>query len=319
MRPLNLGETLDASIKIVRAQWRTFALVILVVVGPIQVLSLLITASTTDGYSVDATLGGNSAVRYSDQAAYTGGRVVIAMLTLVSYLLGTVACYRAVADTYLGRPTSARASLTFALRRLGPTLWLTLLFVAGIALAVVALILPAIWLAVAWSVAVPAMLVEGLGATGALRRSFGLTKGRWWATLGRFVVANILIYVVTLAVTFAVLLVALLVVDKSSFAALLLEHVGSLLGALVTTPLLAAVTVLVYFDLRVRKEGFDLALLAERMGGVPAEEPAPGPAHPGGGFGHPAAGSASAAPAPQGGWAPPVAPEPLRPPRSPGR
>ena len=54
-----------------------------------------------------------------DQAAYTGGQVVIAMLTLVSYLLGTVACYRAVADTYLGRPTSARASLTFALRRLG--------------------------------------------------------------------------------------------------------------------------------------------------------------------------------------------------------
>jgi hypothetical protein len=289
MRPLNLGETLDASIKIVRSRWRTFALVILVVAGPIQVLSLLITASTIDSYTIDASVGGESAVRYSDEAAYTAGQVVIGMLTLVSYLLGTVASYRAVADTYLGRPTSARASLAFALRRLGPTLWLTLLFVLGVSLAVVALVLPAIWLAVAWSVAIPAMLVEGLGATEALRRSFRLTKDRWWATLGRFLVANILMYVVTFAVTLAVLLVALVVVDKSSFGALALQHVGNLLGSLVTMPLLAAVTVLVYFDLRVRKEGFD------PLAGPSALTPEP------------------AGPQAFGGWAPPVAPEPQRP------
>jgi hypothetical protein len=114
-----------------------------------------------------------------------------------------------------------------------------------------------------------------------------------------------------------------------------LEHAARFAVSLVTTPFLAAIVMLVYFDLRVRKEGFDLALLAERMGGGPAGGPAPEPAGAfagagwfgaGGGrdaFGHPAtpAGPSTrrpaAEPSPPGGWAPPVAPVPRRPSRPP--
>ena len=53
-------------------------------------------------------------------------------LSFLGYLLGTVACYRAIADTYLGRETSARASLRFAGGRLGATLWLTIVLVVGL-------------------------------------------------------------------------------------------------------------------------------------------------------------------------------------------
>ena len=41
------------------------------------------------------------------------------------------------------------------------------------------------------------------------------------------------------------------------------------IAAVLTTPFTAAVTALIYFELRVRKEGFDLALLAQRMGVAP--------------------------------------------------
>jgi hypothetical protein len=344
VRPLNLGETLDASIKIVRARWRVLAMVMVVVALPIQLLDMLIIQSTTDVYEVGssfASTSATSATRYSDEGAYLAGQVVIELLGLLGYLIGTVACYRAIADSYLGRDTTAEESLRFAARHAGRTLLLTILFVILLIPAFVALVLPGIWLTVAWSAAIPALLVEGLGGPAALKRSFGLVKDRWWATCGRLVVAYILVSVVTGVVTLLPLALTSSVIDDTSFGALLIEHAAKFVVSLMTTPFIAAVTTLVYFDLRVRKEGFDLALLAERMGGAPAEGPvpergnAPAPAAPlwsGGGsskhgrdaFGHPVASvpppsssppSRPPATAPPGGrWAPPVAPEPQRPP-----
>jgi hypothetical protein len=324
MRPLNLGETLDASIKVVRRSWRTLAAVMIVIALPIQLFDLLIISSTTDTYQVGSSAfdtGAVSHTTYSDRGAYVSGQLVIQVLSLIGYLLGTVACYRAIVDTYLGRPTSARESLRFAAERLGATLWLSILVVAGVIAGTVAFVVPGIWLMIAWSVAFPAMLVEGKRGAKALGRSFELVRGRWWATLGRLLVAYILVSVITAAASFALLLPALVVVDDTSFGALVLEHVANLLVSLVTTPFIAAVTTLVYFDLRVRKEGFDLAVLAERMGGAPAAGPAPASRGERDAFGRPVASvpppAPSTPPPAPGHWAPPVAPEP-QPPPSPG-
>jgi hypothetical protein len=300
VRPLNLGETLDAAMKIVRRRWRTLATVMVVVALPIQLLDLLVITTTTDTYQVGsgtfASTTAASKTTYSDEGVYVGGQVVIQLLGLIGVLLGTVACYRAVADTYLGTETGAAESLRFAARRAGPTLWLALLLVLGLALAFLALFVPFVWLGIAWSVAYPVMLVEGQGGAAALRRSFGLVQDRWWATLGRLLVAYILVSVVSVAATAALLIPATALLDDTSFGALLVDHTANFIVSLLTTPFIAAVTMLVYFDLRARKEGFDVARLADGLGGAPGAAAAPPP------------------PTYSGGWAPPVAPPPRRPP-----
>jgi hypothetical protein len=344
MRPLNLGETLDASIKIVRSRWKTLATVMLVIALPIQLANIIIIKSTTDVYQVGTSLSStaDTATTYSDEGAYIAGQTLMLALSLLGYLLGTVACYRAIADTYLGRETSASASLRFAGSRLGATLWLTIVLALGLVLGFLAFIVPGIWLYIAWSVVYPVMLVEGTGGFAALKRSFKLVETRWWATAGRMAVAFILVGVVTAVGTALFVAPTEWIVDDTSFGGLMLEQAANLVVSLVTTPFAAAVTTLVYFDLRVRKEGFDLALLAERMGGPAASGPAaassvpssaPSSAPPPGlwaderdrgrdAFGRPVApgGAPSSfappvppAPAP-GSWAPPEAPEPQRPP-----
>jgi hypothetical protein len=327
MRPLNLGETLDASIKIVRSRWKVLATVMVVVALPIQLLDLLVVSATTDVYEVGsgfATDSTASKTTYGDEGVYIAGQLLIQLLSLFGYLLGTVACYRAIADSHLGRPTSAADSLRFAWRRMGSTLWLTIILIAGLVAAFAALVIPGVWLAVAWSVAIPVMLVEGRGGVAALKRSFELVQNRWWATFGRLLVAYILVSVLTAAATFALLLPALSLTDDTSSGALVVEHLATFLVSLATTPFIAAVTTLVYFDLRARKEGFDLALLAEGTAPGPAEAPAERFGTGRDAFGNPVTPPASVppprpAPAPRaqpGTWAPPVAPDPLPPPRA---
>jgi hypothetical protein len=307
---------------------------------PIAIVEVLVISSTTDVYQAGQsafTASSSSATTYSDKGAYFAGQTIIIALSFLGYLLGTVACYRAVADAYLGRPSGPRDSLAYAGSRLGATLWLTIVLFVGLVLAFIALFVPFVWLAVAWSVAYPVMLVEGTGGFAALKRSFKLVEGRWWPTLGRFIVAYILVTVVTTVFSEVVLGIASAALDDTSFGALVIEKAVSFATSLVATPFVAAVTTLVYFDLRVRKEGFDLALLAERMGGPAASGPATAPAtasvapplwRPAGGEGErdafgnavapsggPAPFAPPAAPAPApGSWAPPVAPEPQRPP-----
>jgi hypothetical protein len=333
VRPLNLGETLDASIKIVRARWRTLAAVMLVIVLPIQLANIIIISATTDVYQVGGGLRASGGTSWSDEGAYVAGRTATFALQFLGYLLGTVACLHVIADTYLGGETGARESLRYAGERLGATLWLTIVLLAGVVAGFVALILPGVWLAIAWSMVYPVLLVEGTGGVAALKRSYKLVEGFWWSTFGRLVIGYVLVSVVSTLAGLVFLLPATGAIDDTSFAALVLESVATLVASLLTTPFIAAVVTLVYFDLRVRKEGFALAAPAERIGGDPAAAPpSPAPlwAHPAeerDAFGNPVAprvsepspsaratplddpGAAAASPP---GWAPPAAPAPPR-------
>ena len=103
LRPLALGEIIDVSIQLVRRNWRTLALAVLVVSVPVAVISLLITTSTT---TYDAGLDVRTA---DDDAAFGAGQVVKTLLQMALYLLATVACFEAVAEAYMGEGATSLA------------------------------------------------------------------------------------------------------------------------------------------------------------------------------------------------------------------
>src|SRR5205823_6340770 len=73
--------------------------------------------------------------------------------------------------------------------------------------------------------------------------------------------------------------------DSNSAVALVVTTVINVLSSVITTPFMAAVLILIYFDLRVRKEGFDLQLLSQGVGMEGAVLPAQAPWLAGGGGG----------------------------------
>jgi hypothetical protein len=315
LRPLSVGEVLDASFKIVRQSFGTLAGCVLVVALPLNIVNTLITASTSDNaFNLD-TASTDSDLSTGTELA---GFLLTTTLALVLTTLAAAACFRAVSGVYLGEQPTVGSSLSFAAGRVLPLIVLSLLYFFGVTFAILGLIVASFWLAVAWSLSFPALLSEGIGPVAAIGRSFRLVKGRWWATFGALLVMYLLVAVISgiLGALLGATLIA--AVDSEAVAAVFYTIINTL-SSLLTLPLMASVLTVLYFDLRVRKEGFDLQLLARGVGqdaGAYATSPqAVGQAS---GLG---AGFAPPTEPQQGGFAPPVPPAPsggFAPPQAPG-
>ena len=261
LRPLAIGEILDVGIKLVTRHWRTLMLTVIGLVLPVQIVAALVTASIAPE-QLDLT-SDESGIDKGEEAAYVVGQAIVLVLSLISVLLATAVCFKAVADAYLGGVPDWRRSLRFGARRLGGLFGLAVAGAVIIVIAFLALIVPGIWLMVSYSVAVPALLLERIGPVAALRRSFRLVRGRWWATAGALTVGYLMIAIVGAIVQYGILIVPSLLTDGNTVAVALGAIVGGTLGAAITTPYTAAIVTLLYFDLRVRKEGLDLQLIAQ--------------------------------------------------------
>jgi hypothetical protein len=102
-------------------------------------------------------------------------------------------------------------------------------------------------------------------------------KGRWWATCGVAVVGYLLVSIVSLALTGLVVGVAFANPARNTATGFVLNTLAATVGSMIATPAAAAFITVLYIDLRVRKEGFDLLLLARRLGveRAPGEAPPP--------------------------------------------
>jgi hypothetical protein len=149
----------------------------------------------------------------------------------------------------------------------GPAVAGALLLVVGVLLALV------VYLALFygfWALAPPALLLENLSVVGALRRSWRLVRRSFWRVLGIMLLTTVLVGFLSgvISVPFAILssLVGLLE-DRPyesfplTLLQLLVSQLGSVMSGAVLYPLTAAVTALLYIDLRMRTEGLDVELM----------------------------------------------------------
>jgi hypothetical protein len=283
LRPLGVGEILDVGIKIYwRNAWTLFRIVVFVVlpaqivVGLVQISSLPPGTTETQGnlgFSPQFTTT-NATITRSDAVTLAVGVIVSLLISALAGRLAQAGCFRAVADAYLGEEVRWTASLRYALRRLPAVVAVSILATVFVALGAVACLIPGIYLYGAFYVAIPVVLVEGVGPLRALGRSRELVRGRWWGTIGVATVGSILVFVVTAALTALFVGLAFANPAKNTVTGFIVSTISTTLASALTTPAVAAFAIVLYIDLRVRKEGFDLLLLARRLGVEPRE---PGP------------------------------------------
>jgi hypothetical protein len=274
LRPLGVGEILDVSLKIAWRNAGTLVKIVLFVVAPAQVLSALVQVSANPDYTGDESVFGSpfESTGTTDTAEWTvvAGVLVATLIGFVAGQLATGACFKAVAQAYLGEKPSWRDSLGFALRRFHSILWIVILGGILTVIGFILLIAPGVYLAVSFAVALPVLMTEGSRGRHALGRSRWLVKGRWWKTLLLLFVAGLLASIVGGVISGGLTGLSFASPDNPVLI-FLIGAIAATAGALVTTPFSAAYHTVLYFDLRVRKEAFDLQLLAQNLGIEPPE------------------------------------------------
>jgi hypothetical protein len=303
LRPLGVGERIDAAIKIVRKNFLTFAkaalaisipaavIVVLIVLTMLSSASSLFSTTNSTGGSTGFTVNGNG----GDVATLIGGVFVLEFFSILVFTLITAVAYRIVGNAYLGQPTGWRDAVSFGLKRLHSVVWIQLLIAFAVIVAgfvvfliiflaavthigalsvVLGLVLgfgsfaAVIWFWIATSLAIPTVMLENVRGTKAIRRSISLCRHNWWTTFGTVVLAYVLGYIGILILQTVVRF--LLDLLGGGLVVLAIEGgVISLLTYMVTASFLAAVQIVITIDLRVRKEGFDILLLASQLGTAP--------------------------------------------------
>jgi hypothetical protein len=280
LRPLGVGDILDGAFKAVRRNPRVmfglssgFAVVQVLLT---TAMSLVVFRNLADINASDGNVGLGPLIGTEGLEFLT----IFVTLLLGGVLTGMLAIV--VTQDVLGR----RVGIGEVWANVRPRLW-TLIGLSVVTsvlqfLGVFACIAPGVWLWGIWAVAVPACMVEKTTIRGALGRSKGLVAGTFWRVWGIRALGYLVLQVVSSLITVPFLLLGvfagsgldnLVQSNGTPVALLLLINLGSLIAATLTAPIRAGVDALLYVDLRMRKEGLDIAL--QRASAVPAAVPQP--------------------------------------------
>lgn len=285
LRPMTLGEVLDRTFRLYKSEFWLFAGIMSLPFLVLFIFNVTI-ASLTRAQIAAVGAGGAPhvppAIHPEAVVAGVGAGILVMVLSFILTGIGQAATIFAVSDLYLGRPAGIRESFRqvrgHVLQVLGVIFLVGLLVGVGFIL----LIIPGIILACRTGVAVPAAMLEDEGPAAAISRSMELTKG--------FAMEMFLIFLLTwvLAIAAAVILQLPFTLMAATphphvlpFGLTVLQYVTSFISQALIAPVGAIAFSLMYYNIRVRKEAFDLQHLMTLMGtGAAPSAPAPGTASP---------------------------------------
>jgi hypothetical protein len=292
LQPMRVGQILDGAFKLYRLHFGTLVGIVAFVLVPfhgVVLLSLLATLEFRPTFFGPAVL---------QPDPWVSGAAGLAQYLIVTPFL-TAAIVRTAADAFLGYQTGVGTAYRAALPRIHSVLWVSILlalsaipwFIPGYALLIggaatrsvatasigglliLAGVVPAVLFILRFLLGPSAVMVENIRGVAALRRSWRLEKGLTAKALGTMLLVILLILAMAV-VLLAILgvLVAVIAGDDGVEAARLvfvLNYLANVLLSLFTTPFVNLVIVLLYFDARIRKEGFDLEVMAQQIGAAP--------------------------------------------------
>jgi hypothetical protein len=297
LQPLNLGELLDRMFSLYRKNFLLFF-------GIMLLPSLLAMASgilmAVFRSPMVTPRPGTPGINPAIVGSAVGGFVVAMAAYWIVYAVALGASTFAVGDVYLGRTATIAASYRRIRGRIWRLLWLMFLvalrvfgifllvgigFAAiiplvggrGTAAAVIAaltmlVLFPVafgltIWLMLRYSVCIPSLVLEDLRAGQAIRRSAQLMKGNYLRCFLLLLLTVVITYV-SLTIFQGPFYIAMILSARHGQIAVWLLSLSSISGALggaLSAPLIMIGLVLLYYDIRVRKEAFDLQLMMSQV------------------------------------------------------
>jgi hypothetical protein len=311
IRPMDLGDILDGTIRVYRKRpWVFVAILAIIVSIPMFVtqvattymLNLLweIFKSFMNSGVTDLSGLFTSPEYINASAAMLGSGIFLFFLAPIAQ----AAMVYTVSETILGRDIDVSHSLKHIKPVSGVIIFAYLLYlfialgVFAVVLGIMALITMAVgvqntvvvvsiamfllliysffivFLTVKYMFIPQSVVLDNTGAAAGLKRSYGLSTGYWWRTFGIYLVISLVVGIISGLLGQGVKLIEIGINTIPGIT----SAVGLALGGVIMTcislflnPVTFIASTLMYYDLRIRKEGFDLVLLSESITGGSGE------------------------------------------------
>lgn len=267
LQPMDFTDILDGILTLYRSHLRLFF-------GIVAVYVIL-------GFSIDQI-----SVFLLQEGSVLGINTIVIGFTVlgntVVFILGVAGLIYASAQVYLSREITTKAALQQASRRFWPYVWSGILWglvVGGLFVTVIGIPF-AIYFSMRWGLYSLPVLFEETTGRNALRRSTELVKGSWWRVFGIMLAISLISFMIgfILQESFEFIL-SLIGIAAPEAPANFLEQlqrlympISSEIGwfsysvrrlvslsiAFITMPIGPIGSTLLYFDLRIRKEAYDV-------------------------------------------------------------
>jgi hypothetical protein len=296
LHPMGIGELLDRSFRMIREYFWLFFLIILIPQG----ISFLV----GKGIQLNLGEIGRTGAPMAMGAGIGISAILAGLVFIILQFWAQGALIYAVSETYLGHSTSVGGSYGAVRRVLGRLLGTLILFVilimlvpallgafaalfvgilsamgagkVAVGILIFFVVVVGVWfffrLFLNWLLVDKVVVLEGIGWIKALKRSTELMKGRtepgFWKSnkmkAGLILLLGVLIGI-GIELIFQIPGFIFGFVFKGSLLGRTVLEVLSIVGKTLTTAFTATAMILYYYDIRLRKEGFDLKMMAENL------------------------------------------------------
>ncbi|MFB6271571.1 MAG: hypothetical protein ABEL51_01625, partial [Salinibacter sp.] len=267
LRPMSMGDVFDEAFQLYRDHFGTLFLIALVAhLIPIGVnLITSITGTPPVGQAPPPSMNGTGNIPFAQppSAGIIANNWLLMVADSLAFYVSYAALAWAIANRYLGSPSSIGTAYGSILSRLLPYLATSLLVGLMFVGAGLLFIIPVLgWIGAPILIVIllfmtafvnPAFVIEDRRYTEAISRSRELAQGHWGRLFILGLVGLVLLGGLPALISFTI--------DASP---LLSDTLANLLRALLL-PIMLSATVILYFDIRVREEGFDLELLVREL------------------------------------------------------
>lgn len=291
--PMSIGRILDRTFKIYKNNFIRFIAIVALIQVPI---ALLMTISTSvlqrgapaqqeidfeqlkqnaqqnpENIDVEELRRGfeNTTEEESSPAVFIFGAIgmiISGILSMLGHVLCRGALIKNVSESYLGNEITVGQAYRFVLPKfltlIGAGILVVLVVYAGLLLLIVPGIIFGLW----YALTTPAIVIENLGALKGMGRSKALVSGNLGKVFSVGFLVVVISWIIGMIFNFTGGFLGEILFPNNLMLMTFVSQLASVIGQILIVPIGAIAYILLYYDLRIRKEGFDLQMLANSIG-----------------------------------------------------
>jgi hypothetical protein len=211
--------------------------------------------------AIESSFSGNLHAQGVDLATLLFQIAFIVLWASIAFPIAGGAATYAISERYLGNNVTIGESLRLALIRFWTLSVAQIIATIRVMFGFLLFVVPGILWMLSYSLAVPVILVENQKATTSLRRSRDLVKGHRGKVFCVMLIINLLQVIPIMGVN----MISGMIFNTQTGGGAVLNSAIINLASIFLTPLAIVATILLYYDMRIRKEGFDLEMLSRAI------------------------------------------------------